>query len=590
MTEIRKELVSNVMNKAYSLTDYNIQNTLDKQYEFKKKTVLADKSLTKNEKSYAIKRLNKDSDYYKLLYNEGTKRICENCHDECLATLYCEHCVRNYLKSNFSNWTSGNNDIDNLIQQCQMETINPDRIVEWIPYNNLQNINYLTRGGCSEIYTAVWTDGRYDEWDSKAKQLERFGRKRVILKKLENVERANRSWFEECKSHLSISSKCGQVVQCYGITKNPSDGNYMLVMQHMDINLREYLQQNHNKLIWKERIQIIHIITFALFSVHQENAIHRDLHSGNILFATISQIFEISDFGFCGPADKPLNSIYGNLPYIAPEVICGKQTTFASDIYSIGMLMWEISSGQSPFINFENDCELALKIINGMRPKIVLGTPLEYKELMEQCWDADPTKRPDIDTLDDKIGEMNRLNYQNELKKNKSIVKKLFEKIVLSKSKANTAPKINEISNFENNNTSSRLFTSKVYQFKNLPEPKNATEEEQEAFHSKTYNYNIPYNIDNFINKNNDNASKSINIIEDDNKELSEVTEIIQINYSNSNNVQNDYKKEIIQQVKKHNFDYIDDENEIYNNPNLHSEEQDELVIPDGNYNLNNYV
>ncbi|POG69982.1 kinase-like domain-containing protein [Rhizophagus irregularis DAOM 181602=DAOM 197198] len=567
MTEIRKELVSNVMNKAYSLTDYNIQNTLDKQYEFKKKTVLADKSLTKNEKSYAIKRLNKDSDYYKLLYNEGTKRICENCHDECLATLYCEHCVRNYLKSNFSNWTSGNNDIDNLIQQCQMETINPDRIVEWIPYNNLQNINYLTRGGCSEIYTAVWTDGRYDEWDSKAKQLERFGRKRVILKKLENVERANRSWFEECKSHLSISSKCGQVVQCYGITKNPSDGNYMLVMQHMDINLREYLQQNHNKLIWKERIQIIHIITFALFSVHQENAIHRDLHSGNILFATISQIFEISDFGFCGPADKPLNSIYGNLPYIAPEVICGKQTTFASDIYSIGMLMWEISSGQSPFINFENDCELALKIINGMRPKIVLGTPLEYKELMEQCWDADPTKRPDIDTLDDKIGEMNRLNYQNELKKNKSIVKKLFEKIVLSKSKANTAPKINEISNFENNNTSSRLFTK-----------------EQEAFHSKTYNYNIPYNIDNFINKNNDNASKSINIIEDDNKELSEVTEIIQINYSNSNNVQNDYKKEIIQQVKKHNFDYIDDENEIYNNPNLHSEEQDELVIPDDGF------
>ncbi|CAB5192812.1 unnamed protein product [Rhizophagus irregularis] len=139
-----------------------------------------------------------------------------------------------------------------------------------------------------------------------------------------------------------------------------------------------------------------------------------------------------------------------------------------------------------------------------MRPKIVSGTPLEYKVLMEQCWDADPTKRPDI--------------------------------------------------------------------------------EEQEVFHSKTYNYNIPYNIDDFINKNNDNATKSINIIEDDNKELSEVTENMQINYSNSNNVQNDYKKEIIQQVKKHNIDYIDDENEIYNNPNLHSEEQDELEIPDDGF------
>jgi hypothetical protein len=78
-----------------------------------------------------------------------------------------------------------------------METLNLNRIVEWIPYNNLQNINYLTKGGCSEIYTADWIDGYYYEWDSKEKQLKRFGEENVILKKLENVESANRSWFEE---------------------------------------------------------------------------------------------------------------------------------------------------------------------------------------------------------------------------------------------------------------------------------------------------------------------------------------------------------------------------------------------------------
>ena len=122
---------------------------------------------------------------------------------ECLATTYCELCVRNYLKANFSDWTSGNNDIDNLIQKCQIETIIPGKIIEWIPYNNLLNIEYLTKGGCSEIYTATWVVGKYDEWDTKKQQLIRFGTHKVVLKSLENVENANQRWLDEvCDLYL----------------------------------------------------------------------------------------------------------------------------------------------------------------------------------------------------------------------------------------------------------------------------------------------------------------------------------------------------------------------------------------------------
>src|SRR5436305_5549947 len=113
----------------------------------------------------------------------------------------------------------------------------------------------------------------------------------------------------------------------------------MLVMNRMHMNLREYLQTNHNKLTWNERIQIALNIIHSLYQIHSENAIHRDLHSGNIIYGRTDQLFRISELGFCGPANKPLNSVYGNLPYIAPEVIIGN--TYASDIYSIGMLMWE---------------------------------------------------------------------------------------------------------------------------------------------------------------------------------------------------------------------------------------------------------
>jgi hypothetical protein len=151
MSTIRYDLIYATNNRAIFLTDTSIHDNIHKRFEFQKQIVLADKILTNDEKTEAIKLLTKDYDQNKINFNSGTKRICENCKQECLATLYCEYCVRNYLKEN-SNWTSGNNDIDNLMQKCQMETTRPNVIVEWIPYSNLKNIKYLTKGGFSEIY------------------------------------------------------------------------------------------------------------------------------------------------------------------------------------------------------------------------------------------------------------------------------------------------------------------------------------------------------------------------------------------------------------------------------------------------------
>ena len=217
----------------------------------------------------------------------------------------------------------------------------------------------------------------------------------------------------------------------------------------LDINLRTYLLQNHHKLTWAERVNIIYDITIALERIHFEKEIHRDLHSGNILFKQSNQRFYITDIGFCGPANKSLNSVYGNLPYIAPEVIIGKKTTFASDIYSIGMLMWEVSSGHPPFINYEHDYDLAMKIVNGMRPKIVPGTPLEYIKLMEQCWDADVTKRPDANTLKKEMEKLSCYFHHNNQQQ------QLSNNYYLSDS----------IDSMSNN------FNSKTYQFENLPFP-----------------------------------------------------------------------------------------------------------------------
>src|SRR5581483_7478440 len=135
MATIRLELINAAINRANALIDYSILKENHEFHEFRKQTINADESLTNDEKLEAMKELNKMFDHNKMIFNEGVKRICENCQDECLATLFCEHCVRNYLKANFSNWTSGNDDIDKLIQKCQMEALVPYKIPEWIPYN-----------------------------------------------------------------------------------------------------------------------------------------------------------------------------------------------------------------------------------------------------------------------------------------------------------------------------------------------------------------------------------------------------------------------------------------------------------------------
>ncbi|RIA84162.1 hypothetical protein C1645_880099 [Glomus cerebriforme] len=112
-----------------------------------------------------------------------------------------------------------------------------------------------------------------------------------------------------------------------------------------------------------------------------------------------------------------------------------------------------------------------------------------------------------------------------------------------------------------------RLCASKIHQFEGLPEPRNATEEEQEAFHSKPYDFNIPDNIDDFNNSNSNNydSTSKTNII--------------------LNDIKNDYDKE--KETMQHRLEktiVINDEEEIYHNPNFHSEEQDEFEIPDDGF------
>jgi hypothetical protein len=112
---------------------------------------------------------------------------CGECNEPGTGEGWCQPCNAKRFKDNFKNWTSGNNDIDEFIQQSQLNAVHHKKCLEWIPFENFEDVTYITRGGFSKIYSAKWPDGYIESWDIENQKWERSNcAKRVALKSLDN--------------------------------------------------------------------------------------------------------------------------------------------------------------------------------------------------------------------------------------------------------------------------------------------------------------------------------------------------------------------------------------------------------------------
>ena len=95
----------------------------------------------------------------------------------------------------------------------------------------------------------------------------------------------------------------------------------------------------------------------------------------------------MADFGLSrkiAESSSSVSKIFGVIPYIDPKTLNGGQNyklDKKSDVYSVGVLMWQISSGRMPFKNVDYDVKLTMDILNGKRENIIDGTPPEYSKL-----------------------------------------------------------------------------------------------------------------------------------------------------------------------------------------------------------------
>jgi hypothetical protein len=112
--------------------------------------------------------------------------ICGECNEPGTGKKWCQPCNAKRFKDNFKNWTSGNNDIDEFIQQSQLDAVHFSRNLEWISFENIKNITYITKGGFGKIYSAEWPEGRILFWDIENQKWKRYGETKVALKSLYN--------------------------------------------------------------------------------------------------------------------------------------------------------------------------------------------------------------------------------------------------------------------------------------------------------------------------------------------------------------------------------------------------------------------
>ncbi|RIB10198.1 kinase-like domain-containing protein [Gigaspora rosea] len=269
--------------------------------------------------------------------------------------------------------------------------------IKRLDHSQFRQRDYLGRGAYAEVYSGLYQEKEYAF--------------KCLKDKLRLEDKKVKKFFKYMSRELELLSEVNHpnVVEFYGILQNPNTDNITFVLQLAnDGNLRDYLKKKRQngifKILWSELIQIAKDLTHGLEHLHSKKIIHRDLHSKNVLIDRGKAL--ITDFGLSKHLNNSLSSeVGGMLAYREPQSF--KPIKYArdekSDIYSLGVLFWELTSGNPPFSNYANDLAMAIEISRGGREKMIPDTPPNYASLYRNCWSDEPGQRPTLNEILDEL-------------------------------------------------------------------------------------------------------------------------------------------------------------------------------------------
>ncbi|MBF0780652.1 MULTISPECIES: Stk1 family PASTA domain-containing Ser/Thr kinase [unclassified Granulicatella] len=211
------------------------------------------------------------------------------------------------------------------------------------------------------------------------------------------------------------------IVSLYDVDEDAQ--NQYLVMEYVEgTDLKKYIQQ-YKPLTVTEAIQIMLQIIEAVSQAHAQNIIHRDLKTQNILIRR-DKIIKITDFGiatgFSEISMTQTNTLIGSIHYLSPEQTRGQRATKQSDIYALGIILYELIMGEVPFKG-DTAVSIAMKHFQSPMPSVVASAKQTVPQSLENVILRATAKNPKnrYDSCQEMLQDLKtclRLERQNEPK------------------------------------------------------------------------------------------------------------------------------------------------------------------------------
>ena len=254
-----------------------------------------------------------------------------------------------------------------------------------VDHNRYEKIESIGKGGYGTCFLATDTETG----------------KKVALKEI-HLEELSGSALEGYCREVRVLSKCSHpcLLPLIGFTITSP---FAIITEFMcNGSLYDWIRGKEQKLTGTQKTLIAMGIAAGMARLHEQNVVHRDLKSLNVLLDE-NMLPKICDFGISTVVETGSTVLttrrIGTPAWTAPEMFDGGGYTNKVDVYSYGMVLYEMVSGEQPFRGMKGIEILKAVVERQERPRMPIRAPHQLKKLMQICWNANPSKRPSFETI-----------------------------------------------------------------------------------------------------------------------------------------------------------------------------------------------